>query len=257
MNTAGSNPLPNPPPEYRRRGLVLTREQVRRIDQIAIEDFGVPGIVLMENAARGAVQAIYDEKLSHQNVLILCGGGNNGGDGLTIGRHLHNGGSRVTIGLCTDPAKYQGDALINWNIVQAMKLDLAEATPEWLDGRLLSRALPDRPTLLIDAIFGTGLTASPRDPFPAIAAIVHQSQIPVVAIDLPSGLDCDTGQPLGRAAIRAGLTVTFVGIKQGFTRPGADAYTGRIKVVDIGCPVAAVHRAMHGGQDSTPFPEQK
>ena len=260
MSIAGSNPLPNPPPEYRRglsEHMVLTREQVRRVDHIAINDFGVPGIVLMENAARGAVQAIYDERISHQDALILCGGGNNGGDGLAIARHLHNGGSQVTIGLCTDPAKYQGDALINWNIVQAMKLDVVRATPEWLDDALRVTQPSSRPSLIVDAIFGTGLTAPPRDPFPTIAETVERSQIPVVAIDLPSGLDCDTGRPLGTHAIRAMLTVTFVALKQGFTQPGSDAHTGPIKVVDIGCPVKAIHRAIHGGTISTTFPPGK
>src|SRR3954470_18220514 len=80
--------------------IVLTREQVRRVDQIAIERFRIPGIVLMENAARGVIDAIRAERLACQSVLVLCGGGNNGGDGLAVARHLHIAGSHVTIGLC-------------------------------------------------------------------------------------------------------------------------------------------------------------
>jgi len=223
----------DPPP-------TLTREQVRRVDQIAIEQFGVPGIVLMENAARGAVDVIRREAQPHTNVLILCGGGNNGGDGLAIARHLHNAGSHVTVGLCTDPARYQGDALINWRIVQAMQLPTFDATPDVLAQRLAQI----QPDLLVDAIFGTGLSAPPRDPFTRIAETVNRSGVAVLAIDLPSGLDCDNGRPLGDVAIRAAMTVTFVGNKQGFTHPAAADYTAAVRVVDIGCPAAAIDRAM-------------
>jgi NAD(P)H-hydrate epimerase len=229
--------------------LVLTREQVRRVDQIAIEQFHVPGIVLMENAARGVVRAIYNERLSHQNVLILCGGGNNGGDGLAIARHLHNAGSHVTVGLCTNPAKYTGDALINWRIVQAMKLPTINVTTDWLkESHRLDAALgPDglsvRRSLIIDAIFGTGLAAPPREPFPQIVEAIERWAVPVVAVDLPSGLDCDTAEPLGPRAIHATLTVTFVGMKKGFLTPGAETYTGKIVVADIGCPWEAIAEA--------------
>jgi NAD(P)H-hydrate epimerase len=223
----------------------LTREQVRRVDRIAIEEFGVPGIVLMENASRGAAEAIIDANLPRDRVLILCGGGNNGGDGLAIARHLYNAGSRVTVGLCTDPAKYPGDALINWKIVAAMKLPTVTVTPSRLTELLHTDE--SRPTMLVDAIFGTGLTAPPREPFAEIATILNSAHRPVVAIDLPSGMDCDTGRPLGPVAIRATMTVTFVGLKLGFTRPGADAYTGSVRVVDIGCPKEAVERALHDG----------
>lgn len=223
--------------------LTLSRAQVRNVDRISIETFGVPGIVLMENAARGAAQAIADEAFLHRRVLILCGGGNNGGDGLAIARHLHNRGCTVTVGLCTDPARYQGDALINWNIVRSMNLPVVEATPIWLDQHLQT-ATPPEQLLIIDAIFGTGLSAAPRDPFSAVAERVNASPCPVVAIDLPSGLDCDTGTPLGRVAVRAGLTVTFVGSKRGFAHPASAEYTGRVKVVDIGCPIEAIEQAM-------------
>src|SRR5436190_9226099 len=104
--------------------LALTRKQVREVDRIAIEKYHVPGIVLMENAARRAVEVAREllEDEEKRNILVLCGGGNNGGDGLAIARHLHNRGHEVVIGLCTDPAKYGGDALINWRIVSAMGL---------------------------------------------------------------------------------------------------------------------------------------
>jgi NAD(P)H-hydrate epimerase len=220
--------------------LLLSREQVRRVDQIAIEQFKMPGIVLMENAARGVLDAILRWNLPHDSALILCGGGNNGGDGLAIARHLTNRGCNVTIGLCTDPQKYAGDALINWQIAQAMKLPTFDVTPDAFADHL--RRNP--PQLIIDAIFGTGLSQPPRDPFPQLATTINAAKIAVVAIDLPSGLDCDTGRPLGLEAIRATLTVTFVARKKGFAASGSDQFTGDVEVADIGCPREAIELAM-------------
>ncbi len=225
----------------------LTRQQVRAVDRIAIERFHVPGIVLMENAARGATavalqmlagQMPAGQMPAHQQrpaVLILCGGGNNGGDGLAIARHLHNSTAQVQIGLTVEPARYRGDAAINWRIVEAMGLPYAPAEPG------LIRARPW--DLIIDAIFGTGLDQPPRPPFDALAQAVNASGRAVLAIDLPSGLDCDTGQPMG-PIIRASQTATFVAMKRGFDQPGAQAFTGPVTVVDIGCPRAAIEAAL-------------
>jgi NAD(P)H-hydrate epimerase len=203
----------------------LTRNQVREIDRRAINDFHIPGIVLMENAARAVVDVALT--FNAKDILIICGGGNNGGDGLAVARHLHNRGANVTIALTIDPSKYQGDALINWNITQAMKLPTRP-----FDIRLLDTP---RPQLIIDAIFGTGLDKPPRDPFGEIAAAINASKLPVLAVDVPSGLDCDTGVPLG-ACIVATHTVTFVAEKVGFANAEAKKYLGRVTISDIGCP---------------------
>jgi NAD(P)H-hydrate epimerase len=183
----------------------------------------------MENAARAVVhqacRMLAGECVGE--VLILCGGGNNGGDGLAVARHMHNRGAEVTIGLLTDPTRYTGDALTNWQIVQAMEIPASPFEESML------RDL--RPLLVIDAIFGTGLTQAPREPFPAAAAAVNQSGIPVLSVDLPSGLDCDTGVPPG-ACVVATRTVTFVAEKVGFTKPEARHFLGEVIVGDIGCP---------------------
>jgi NAD(P)H-hydrate epimerase len=207
----------------------LTRQQVQEVDRRAIEEYGIPGIVLMENASRAAADVAERmlRTITGRSAMILCGGGNNGGDGLAAARHLHNRGFAVRIGLCTDPAGYKGDALINWRIVQAMKLPSFQATPEAIEGT--------RADLIIDAIFGTGLTQPPRPPFDKIVAAVEKTGRPVLAVDLPSGLDCDTGQPLG-ACIRAERTVTFVAEKVGFGKESAREFTGEVVVADIGCP---------------------
>ncbi len=213
----------------------LSRQQVRRIDALAIDHYHMPGIVLMENAARAVVDAALSMLTGQRgDVLILCGGGNNGGDGLAVARNLHNIGHSVHIGLTVDPARYTGDALINWNIIQAMGL-LAEPASVGLIAQ-------HRWALIVDAIFGTGLTEPPRDPFPSLAAAANGASVPILAVDLPSGMDCDTGRPLG-ACIRATRTVSFVALKQGFANPESRQWTGEVTVGDIGCPAEAITRA--------------
>jgi NAD(P)H-hydrate epimerase len=208
----------------------LTRAQAREIDRLAAERYHMPSILLMENAARGAADVAMEMLASATSdgpVVVLCGGGNNGGDGLAIARHLHNRGQSVVIALTIDPQKCKGDALVNWQIVQAMKLSTLPAEPEGL--------LQLHPRLWIDAIFGTGLATPPRAGFDKIVAAVQACAGPILAVDLPSGMDCDTGEALG-VALPADCTVTFVAEKAGFANPNAAALTGRIIVADIGCP---------------------
>jgi len=207
----------------------LTRQQVREVDRRAIEEYHIPGIVLMENASRAAadVAEAMLRQINGQRVLILCGGGNNGGDGLAAARHLHNRMFDVTIGLYTDGARYKGDARINWEIVEAMKLRREQATAESI-GRIAA-------DLIVDAIFGTGLAQAARPPFESIVQAVSRKGVGVLAMDVPSGLDCDTGEPLG-ACMRAERTVTFVAEKVGFGKESARQYTGQVVVADIGCP---------------------
>lgn len=216
--------------------LYLTRQQVRAVDRIAIERFKIPGIVLMENAAGGAASIARRmlARAESRSALILCGGGNNGGDGLAIARHLHNAGIDVRILSGIDPGQYKGDALINWRIVQAMGLDCAPLEPAAI------RA--GEAGLIVDAIFGTGLSEPPRGSFREIAAAVERSGRPVLAIDLPSGLDCDSGEPLG-VCIRADRTATFVARKVGFRKARSACFTGRVNVVSIGAPPEVVDLA--------------
>ena len=218
----------------------LSRSQLRQIDRRSIEHYHLPGIVLMENAARAAAEVACDmlDGECVGEVLIVCGGGNNGGDGLALARHLHNRGADVSLALTIDPARYKGDALTNWQIASAMKLPWEPATPE--------RIAHTSAVLLIDAVFGTGLTEPPRDPFPAIVEAVAQSRAPVLSIDLPSGMDCDTGQPLG-ACIRATRTITFVAEKVGFNTPAARPYLGQVTVGSIGCPIDLIEQIAREG----------
>lgn len=206
----------------------LTRAQVREIDRLAVERYHIPSIVLMENASRAVADAARQELGQDAGrVLLLAGGGNNGGDALAAARHLHNAGCAVGIGLTIDPNKFKGDALVNWRIISAMKLPTFHATPEAIAS--------ERCDLIVDGIFGTGLTEPPREPFPAIVDAIAAKKVAVVAIDLPSGLDCDRGEPLG-PCIRAQRTVTFVAQKTGFANPASAMYTGAVTVAGIGCP---------------------
>lgn len=209
--------------------LRLTRDQVRNIDRLSLERYHIPGVVLMENAAIAAATVAAGTIAPWDGpVLILSGGGNNGGDGLAVARHLHNRDYDVRIFLTADPTKYAGEAKSNWQIVQAMKLPI--------DSNDLKKISASHPALIVDAIFGTGLTQPPRDPFAAIVAEVEEARAPILAIDIPSGLDCDTGKPLGPKCIKATRTITFVAEKIGFANPDAKQYLGEVIVGDIGCP---------------------
>lgn len=208
---------------------VFDREAVRRVDQTATEQYHIPGIVLMENAARAlaaeALDMLGDRPLDQATVLILCGGGNNGGDGYALARHLHNAGVRVVLAPLVTPRE-GGDASVNARICR--RLGLSEVDPAELDGG-------GEADLVVDALLGTGLTEPVRGT--ALQAIqwINRTGKPVLAVDLPSGLDCNTGQPLGDA-VRAQRTVSFVGLKRGFLHPVAASYTGRVIIGDIGAP---------------------
>lgn len=218
----------------------LTREQVREVDRRAIERYHVPGIVLMENASRAVADAAC-EMLGGEccgQVLILCGGGNNGGDGLAVARHLHNRDVFVEIALAVDPTGYTGDAAINFAIVRAMGIPWASVKPRYTPLAFGGAAL------IVDALFGTGLESAPRTTWQI--DLMNERGVPVLAVDVPSGLDCDTGEPLGPSCVRATRTVTFVGEKIGFANPTARQYLGEVIVGDIGCPRDLIEKVWRG-----------
>ncbi len=209
----------------------LTREQCRLIDRRAQDEFGVPGIVLMENAGRGSVDVLL-QIAQPRRVLVCCGNGNNGGDGFVIARHLDNRRVPVSVILFGRAEDLTGDAAINHEIVKRSGISLSSGTPP--DLATLGRGLAEA-DWVVDALFGTGLSGAIRAPLDAVVAAINESGRPVLAVDIPSGLDCDTGQPLG-PTVKATHTVTFVGMKQGFAEAVARAWTGEITVVDIGAP---------------------
>ena len=213
----------------------LDRESVRCVDRAAIEDYGIPGMVLMENAALGLTDAALTmlEAASGDppSALIVCGSGNNGGDGYALGRHLHNAGVRVTFAALGEP-RPGSDAAINRDI--CLKMGLPEV-PAAQAGEHFDC------DLIVDGIFGTGLDRPVRGAAAEIIDRINSSGRPVLAIDVPSGLDCDMGRPLG-TAIRAARTVTFVGRKPALTDPRAREFTGEVSVAGIGAPVELLQR---------------
>ena len=216
--------------------LVLSRDQVREVDRRAIDYYGIPGIVLMENASRGLAQFARQELAgsSSPRVAIVTGTGNNAGDGFAVARHLHNAQCSPIVLIAGPEPRIAGDARINLQIIKRMGLCLKLLTQDQRGLDQLGDEL-QRADLVIDAIFGTGLSGQVRGFYKDVIEQINSSSTPVLAVDIPSGLDCDTGQPLG-LAVRAQTTVTFVARKIGFDAPGADAYTGQVFVVDIGAP---------------------
>jgi NAD(P)H-hydrate epimerase len=219
-----------------RPGEALTCQQIRELDVLAIEHVGVPGIVLMENAGRGVAHFVYDCLVNPaaDQVLILCGAGNNGGDGLVVARHLHNAGVPVMIALSVAPERLKGDAGTNLRIVENMKISRVNAFES--TGLDAARDHAQRAAIILDALLGTGSRGAPRGVMAELVQIANSApRARRIAVDIPSGLDGDTGQP-NEPCFRADATVTMVAAKTGFAAPAAAAYVGRVVVVDIGGP---------------------
>lgn len=228
-----------PSPGWRSpRPRIFTREAIRELDRRAVEQYAITSIVLMENAGRGLAEAVADQlKAAPGACLILCGTGNNGGDGLVAARHLHNRGVEVRTLLIGHADRVRGDAAANLEIARRMGLPLTEAPKN--AGEAV-RTLATGVTVVIDAMLGTGLDRAVGEPFAGAieaANTLREAGARLVSADLPSGLEADTGRPLG-ACIRADLTVTFVGPKAGFTSPEAAGWVGRVQVAGIGAPRA-------------------
>ncbi len=208
---------------------MMTRDQARSIDRHAIETLGIPACVLMENAGRGAAQVLQSLGV-HGRVVIACGKGNNGGDGLVMARHLSNWGIDVLTLLFAHPNDLSADAKLQWRIVQALKLPTQRWADQTLDEAKLAAEFA-RDDWIVDALFGIGLVGPVRAPFDRVIHVINASGCRVLACDIPSGLNADTGEPVG-ATVRAAHTATFVAPKAGFARVAA--WTGRVHVVEIG-----------------------
>ena len=210
---------------------VLMRSQVRDVDRRAIEHYGLPGIVLMENAGRNAASLLRELEI-RGSVAICCGKGNNAGDGFVVARHLENSGVDVIVLLATPSTSLNGDAAVHFGVLRRAGTPILEPTADvssiWRDE--LARC-----DWIVDALLGTGTRGVVREPFVSLVAAINASGRPVLALDLPSGMDCDTGELLG-CCVRAQHTATFVARKPGFDVPGAADFTGRVHVLDIGVP---------------------
>ena len=214
----------------------LSRDQVRRVDQRAIEHYGFSGLVLMENAGRGVTDILIELGVDGP-VVICCGKGNNAGDGFVIARHLDLRGLFPRVLVWARPDELRGDAAANFGILQKTDVPIAIFDGPH-DAARLDRQLADA-AWIVDGLLGTGARGDPRPPLDAVIDQLNAANTPKLAIDLPSGLDCDTGQASNHT-IRAAATCTFVAAKPGFFADGADRYTGEIHVCDIGVPAKII-----------------
>jgi NAD(P)H-hydrate epimerase len=222
--------------------LTLNRRQSREVDRRAVDEFGMNGLVLMENAGRGVADLLCGLGIAGP-VLVCCGKGNNGGDGFVVARHLDLRGYAVRILLWARPGELRGDAAANFEIATRAGLPIDVFAADH-DAARLDRRLADA-AWVVDALLGTGSQGAPRRPLDAAIRQLNDQGAAIVAVDLPSGLDADTGAA-AEPTIRARHTCTFVAAKPGFLVPGADQFTGQVHVVDIGVPRRLVDSVARG-----------
>src|SRR4026209_2264005 len=218
---------------------VLNTQQMREADRRTIDEIGIPAIVLMENAGRQAVaamEAAFDD-LATSHVAVLCGRGNNGGDGFVVARTLVQRGIETSVFLLGSVADVRGDARTNLEVLGRIGLTVVEITnaQEWeLHSSEISRC-----ELLVDAILGTGSHGRLRGTLETVVADVNGLGVPVVAIDLPTGVSADTHEVEGEA-IEASMTVTLAAPKIPLILPPADVYGGDLVIADIGIPGSVI-----------------
>lgn len=221
---------------------VATAAQMRALDREAIERYKIPGIVLMENAALGVVRAMEERYGSQRgkSVAILCGKGNNGGDGFAVARHLANRGCKVYLFLLGEPALLRGDAATNLHICQEMKIPICSVTVSRALRPLISKL--NQCDIVVDALLGTGIVPPVRGLLAEAVSRINCSGKPVVSVDLPSGLNADTSEVSGEV-VQADLTVTFGLTKIALAQHPSLALAGKVIVADISLPADLVSRA--------------
>lgn len=214
--------------------IALTREQSRQLDRRAIDEYGISGLVLMENAGRGVVDVL--ERLGISGpVVILCGKGNNAGDGFVIARHLEIRGHECKVILLFSRSELTGDAATNFAILQKAAVPIVER-PDSLDAHGAD--------WIIDAMLGTGARGEPRPPLDAAIDWFNKQPARKLAVDIPSGLDCDTGEPAAHTT-RADHTCTFAAAKIGFKKDSANPFLGKVHICDIGVPPRLLAEVAH------------
>lgn len=218
----------------------VTTREIQTLDRKAIDRYGVPSLALMENAGSGVAREILRvlKRVRGRRVVILCGLGNNAGDGFVAARHLLNNGINPKIYLIGRPQQLKQDAQVNYRILRNIGYPVASA------GRLTKKISQDirGAGVIVDAIFGVGLNREVGAPFRGFIEEVNRSKGKVVAVDIPSGLDGTTGKIYG-VCVKASVTVSFSFPKRGFYSAGGKKYCGRISVIDIGIPIRLMRKA--------------
>ena len=211
----------------------------RELDRLTIEEYGIPGFELMQRAGRAAFDALLTKWPDTRKLIILCGTGNNGGDGFIIGVLAQNYGLQVTLFLAGNKSRIKGDAKKAMDYALKHKVNISPS-----DGftHFQNEELPDSGnTVLVDALLGTGLENEVREPFLHLIEQINNIGLPVLAVDIPSGLCSDTGEVLGQA-VKADMTVTFIGRKIGLIKKSAPEYIGELKFDDLGVPAEVYSR---------------
>ncbi|PJC47012.1 MAG: NAD(P)H-hydrate epimerase [Candidatus Omnitrophica bacterium CG_4_9_14_0_2_um_filter_42_8] len=204
---------------------IVSVKEMRELDRIAIEDNGIPSIALMENAGRAVSEIALAglKNIKNKKAAVFCGSGNNGGDGFVTARYLFNKGINVSVYLIGKRANLKNDPKVNAEALDNIGVEIREiSAPVSLDYGLI-----------IDAVFGIGLNGVVKEPAKSIISDLNKKSAVVISVDVPSGLDADTGEILG-VSVKAGITVTMQFPKQGFYKNKGLEYTGKIITVDIG-----------------------
>ena len=214
----------------------LNRQQSRNVDHLAITQFGISSLTLMENAGRACADVL--ETHNFESIILLCGKGNNAGDGFVIARHLLTREiSAITI-LLVDPATLTSDAKTNFEILTKLPSTIIFADQDNLT-QIFSALEVSKNMAIVDCLVGTGGQGALRPPFEQTVEWANKQPAYRVAIDIPSGLDCDTGEA-ATATFQAQQTLTMATAKTGFTKRNASEYTGHVVVLDIGVPLSAI-----------------
>ncbi|HEX7191017.1 MAG TPA: NAD(P)H-hydrate dehydratase, partial [Thermoanaerobaculia bacterium] len=216
---------------------ILTSDQMRNIDRRTTGRFGIPSIVLMENAAIAVVDAIHEHWPGADRVAIFCGTGSNGGDGLAMARHLENRGVVPVVVIVGDRAKLTGDALTNFNICSLLGVPIYDVKDESQVDEAIAHA--SDADVVVDAIFGTGLNRAPGGVHAEVIRAMAEMRIPVIAIDLPSGANASSSETFD-PCVRAEVTVTFAAPKVCHVFDPAATSCGEIIVADISIPEIAI-----------------
>ncbi len=247
----------------------FTCDEARALDRTALERYGIPGILLMENAARAAADVVTEyvtsadstfEKMTSEDsasenvqnsweILIFCGTGNNAGDGFAMARHFQTRLIPVRIVLCADPVRLKGDALFQYELVRKLEIPMVSLYDASSNSQVLQRlesvfSSVEGRAFFVDAMLGTGASGPPR--FPMSAAIPWLNHCcknglhPLFSVDVPTGLNADTGEGWSddeNQVIHAAQTVTMAVSKRGFTE-SAKKFTGSVRIVDLGVSVS-------------------
>ena len=234
----GPSDFPAPP--------ALTADAMRAADRYTIEEYGLPSFTLMEAAGRGCAERIPSAygPLDDEAVVVLCGKGNNGGDGLVVARRLIAVGARVHVVLTSAPDALRDDPARNLDLLEQLRAEVGDRLTLSVLGDLDALTnTADRlaPCLYVDALLGTGLTSEVREPIRSLVDWVNERPAPAVAIDVPTGLHSDTGAVLG-TAVRADRTITMAVPKVGMFVGEGPAHTGSVETVDIGIPAFVLDR---------------